>query len=572
MRHRSRLITARLAPIGALCALLSLLAACSPLDVLRPAHGNRLSDQRQIFRPLDVGVSDGEPETLDPARIQFAAAYDKAQLIYPMLVTLGDDLRPLPWAARALPEVSTDGLTYTFHLRDHLQWSDGTPITADDFAFSINRSLDPCTHSEVANYLFLLAGAVAFNGRECPQGAATNSETLIGRSIVAADTHTLQLTLEHPAGYFLATLTYPTAYAVPRRLVETYPKDWTAHLTDGGGFGGNLYRLVQWDHPSHRLAFERNERFWGQKPIIRRIEYTLYLDNSALWLSYAQGAGDVGYPPIDQSDAARGLAGSSYYETPTLSIQYLVPNWHIAPFDDVRVRRAFWLAIDRRAIAHYFLYKRAVPTIHMMIQGLPEYNSALADPAGRTGDAALGPDLAGARALGAAYAAEKCGGQFGRCPPIYLVMMRYPYVDDELIRQWQAAFPGWPIAQTGSRCHLTQCPRALPLYLADRGADYPDAQEFLSLPWRTGASYNQSYVSLPDADTLLDQADLGRDPAQRTRLYQTAEQLLVNQVAAIPLTQTQQAYLVRSRVGGGWHVGPLLLTSLPTWQRAYLQD
>src|SRR5258708_517567 len=79
----------------------------------------------------------------------------------------------------------------------------------------------------------------------------------------------LQLTLERPAGSFLAALSYPTSWAAPKHLIDQYADQWTEHLADNGGFGGNLYRLTRWDHAGH-LELERNERFWGKKPLLRR--------------------------------------------------------------------------------------------------------------------------------------------------------------------------------------------------------------------------------------------------------------------------------------------------------------
>ena len=131
---------------------------------------------------------------------------------------------------------------------------------------------------------------------------------MIGSSIQTPDPLTLRLTLAHPAGYFLSALTYPTSLAVPQALIEKYTtrdpyygtkSTWTDHLLDNGPFGGNLYLLAKWQHtrpaPTGRgsLTFERNERFWGKKPLLRRIEYTLYKDMDVEWGDFTQGKGDV---------------------------------------------------------------------------------------------------------------------------------------------------------------------------------------------------------------------------------------------------------------------------------------
>ena len=203
---------------------------------------------------------------------------------------------------------------------------------------------------------------------------------MIGSSIQTPDPLTLRLTLAHPAGYFLSALTCPTSWAVPQALVERYPAahrdhQWTDHLTDNGPFGGNLYLLTKWQHTtsaspgSGSLAFERNERFWGKKPLLRRIEYTLYKDVTVEWSDFTQGKGDVANFPTAQIAAARAMKDVAVQQTPMLSYWYLAPNWRLAPFDDVRVRQAFSLALDRNALMPEASRPFRQPTIHLVLEG-----------------------------------------------------------------------------------------------------------------------------------------------------------------------------------------------------------
>jgi ABC-type oligopeptide transport system substrate-binding subunit len=321
--------------------------------------------------------------------------------------------------------------------------------------------------------------------------------------------------------------------------------------------------------------------------VLRRIEYTLYTrDNytdpsGAAWTDFMAGKGDVSQPPPAQLDIAKRMQGAADQEKPLLATAFLTPNWRIAPFDDVRVRQAFSLAIDRQALASDNSLTTwppstipRLPTTHLMIEGLPGYNPALRDPAGRSGQPALTADLRTARALVADYAAEKCDGQLNHCSTI-VAFGETPDITPfqaALVKQWQAAFPGWPITATG-------CGRGCPdggvnpgfvqLTYGGWGADYPDGQGYLSLLWRTGATYNRTGVSIPTADVLLDQADASNDQSQRIALYQQAEQLLVNQVSAIPLFQSEAVYVVRTKVVN-WRVAPTGQTPLSVWQTTYL--
>lgn len=268
-------------------------------------------------------------------------------------------------------------------------------------------------------------------------------------------------------------------------------------------------------------------------PRLRRIEYTLYRDTGTAWNAYKQGNGDAGAPVLQDTASAKTLAGSTYHEASRLATSYVQLNWQKAPFDDVRMRQALWLAIDRQALMKSVTTQLAQPTIHLLPEGLPEYNANLRDPAGRTSAQALTADLALARTLATAYAAEKCGGRMESCTPIvYAFSPARPDTmrrANTLIAQWQAAFPGWPINTSVCDRGCASISRIVGAPLSNAGwdADYPDGQDFLSL-WRTGATYDRTNVSLPAVDTLLDQADVSNDQALRTRLYQQAEQLLVN--------------------------------------------
>jgi len=576
--------------------LLILLAGCAPAwPFPQPTPDPKLPDAQQIFHPLEIGPNAADLWAIDPPLIQFGSDQNVAQLIFPQIMTLDEQEKPIDWAAER-HEISDDGLTYTFHLRKGMTWSDGSPIDANTFAYSINRTLDPCTATDVAWILYVIKGAQAFNEGTCPADSVTSATTLIGSSLLVPDPLTLRIRLERPAGYFLAVLTAPAAWAVPRALVERYTtlaKDagipritstWTDHLADNGGFGGNLYRLTRWDHAGH-LKLERNERFWGQKLLLRRIEYTLYKDASVAWSEFqTTGAGDVGYPAVANSSdprgaigyeiaAARALKGVTVQQTPLLAVSNLRLNWRLAPFDDPHVRQAFSLAIDRETIAHEIYHDSAQPSIHLIPGGMPGYNSDLADAARRTGKNALTADLDTARKLASAYAAEKCHGNVATCPSVMAPLPRSTgsvyKVDVMIVAQWQAAFPGWPIAVA----YYNAAQHLEPVHQLDNSgwsADYADPKNFVSDLWTTQAYYNRGFESVPQVDALCAQADGMSDLSARIPLYQQAEQLLVTQGAAIPYAQPLITYAVRAHVVG-WSIAPMGQTPLSVWQTAYIK-
>jgi peptide/nickel transport system substrate-binding protein/oligopeptide transport system substrate-binding protein len=493
------------------------------------------------------------------------------------LVTLTDDLKVVDSAALS-HEVSADGLTYTFHLHTGMQWSDGTPIDANSFAYSINRALDPCFASQVSYYLDNIKGAVAFNSKTCDAGPdGLDKTSLIGKSIVVADPQTLKLTLEAPAAYFLSAMTYPTYFAVPKQLIDKYGQTkWPDHLADGAGLGGSVYMLTKWDKAGH-LEFTANDKFsWGEKAIIQHVDYTLYKDVNTEWADFKSGVGDLSQLfPAAEINTAKSLRDATYHSGTELAVSYIEENWALAPFDDVRVRNAFSLAIDRNAIATKVYKGLLFPTIHMNVKGLPGYNPDLKNAAGDTGDKTLTANVAKAQELAKAYATDRCSGDFSKCPPIVYTYRNssstWQLLAQVLQQEWQTAFPGWPIT-------LAAIDRSIELktygklQIADEswGADYPDPQDFLSLLWTKPAQYNQTFVNVPEADALCDKADVNPDPTSRYQQYQQAEQLWVDQGAFASFGQRIYYSVVKNTISG-MTVNGSGTFSLSNWQTSYVK-
>ena len=520
---------------------------------------------------LASGQTGSDVGSLDPAHVTGALEYEIAHAVFPPLITLDAHLKSIDWAAKT-HEVSGDGLTWTFHLNRGMKWSDDNPVDSNAFAYSLNRTLDPCTRSEVARYLFSIQGAVAFHAGACPAGVHTSAKTLIGSSIIASDPVTLQIKLSAPDPSFLFALTTPSAWAVPEQLITTDPSHWTKHLTDGYGFGGNLFKVTKWDHAGH-LNLAINEQFWANKPLIDTVNFLLYRNGTDVARYYAAGNGDVAMAPMGTPGDLRKL--QEYSTIPALDLTYLVTNWRIAPFDDLRMRQALALAVDRRALLRDTGRENDLPTFHIVPTGLPQYNGDLRDPADRTGDAALTSAPEKAFALAQSYANANCSGSLSVCPPVTLTYADTPgqqALAQALVAQWRRVLSGLQFsARAVAPAALDQTARSSQLTLTAWRADLPDTLEMLLSRLRTGGAENLGAASVPDADAVLDQAAAisnanGDVPADRVV---QAEQLYVTSSAWIPLSQTAFAQATRSVVrnltyGDDQHI------SLLTWQKAYI--
>lgn len=523
--------------------------------------GQPAPDEEQVFNYAALGSPANL--TLVPDRANYTFSKTLIALIFPGLFVTDAQARLVPWAARSW-EVSPDGKTYTFHLRPGMRWSDGVPIDAGTFAYSLNRLLDPCTNTQIY-YVGDIEGAGAFWRQGCDNSRAI--PTLIGRSLIVADPQTLIVKLSAPTAYFPAVLADSSTYAVPQQLIALYGLNWASHLTDGAGFGGNLFTLVQAGATSY--TFRRNEAFWGTKPKLREIRFTLYRDFTAEYTAFRQGAADVGYlSGYDYADAMRFHRGDMR-QVSLLYLYYLQMNWLRAPFDDVRMRQAFALALDKQDVADAAAGGIVRPTNHIIPQGMVGYNDGLTGP---DGTQSLTGNQSRARALAQAYAKDKCGGKLNACPAVTLTLPQTDTYADNAMREalsmWKLAIPGYRItishmANSIFYSDARQC--SLQFFYRGWFADYSDPRDMLSWPFLPESDSNAGCVNDPPATALLKQADAEQDAVARIREYNQAEQLLVNDVAWLPLYQQTYFYRVRDYVTG-YAASPLDIVSLDTFQ------
>ncbi|PWT77222.1 MAG: hypothetical protein C5B60_03065, partial [Chloroflexi bacterium] len=242
-----------------LCSLSLMVAGCGSTS-----NGSVLPSSQQILHYF-LNPASPDIKTMDPAYTQDFYSGIPVSIVFPGLLELDANSQPQPFAAAAMPTFDPSTNTYTFKVRPGLRWTDGTPIDATTFAYSINRALSPCTGSTLTYYLFAIKDAAAFSTEKCAAdgvSAIGKIPSLIGDSLHVPDNQTLVITLNAPAPYFLQALTYPITYAQPKQLIDKYGnKDWTNHLTDNGGFGGSLFKVTLWNHTG-KLDVVANPSYW----------------------------------------------------------------------------------------------------------------------------------------------------------------------------------------------------------------------------------------------------------------------------------------------------------------------
>lgn len=547
-----------------------LLAGCALPWSQRPTETLRA---QPVMRLALAGMGSFDLSSIDPG-MEAPVGLDTpgsevVGLIFDQLVTLDDQLRPELWGAETV-SISPDGLAYSFTLRPGQRFSDGTPVHASDYAYAMDRILNPCFQSPGSYLLWMLKDAKTFNTEDCTTGALKLNSgqtgplitSLLGDTIVPDDgAGTLTLRLARPAAYFLPALATGGSFAIERGVVTgaSLGQDgkWTDALTQGptGRGGSGMFYLARWDHPTGTLVLKANPYWWGRThgktPWLRELDIHVFSTSVA---GATNSGAPFDYAEYNQVGAPSGPrpAGLEAHTQPVLLMRTVMLNWQVPPFDNVDARRAFCLAINRQAIAKDQFAGGLLPGWNLVPRGVPGYSPSMR---GIDGETATAGDPARARAYWSKYVVSLHGKPIPTRAFTYGAMApaRYQQLAQALVQQWNAVLPGANVQTKTVGDHLVTLDEEKRVQMFTFGwfADYPDPQDFLTLLYATTSSYDLQNASVPQADQLMAQADALFAPdqqAQRDSLYAQAEQLLVQQVAACPLGQQATTYLLSPKV------------------------
>jgi len=480
--------------------------------------------------------NESEPGSLDPHKISLTS---EDRIVGDMFVGLTqDDVNgeTIPGVATRW-ETSPDGLTWTFHLRD-ARWSDGVPVTADDFVYSLRRMLDPATAGEYAALLYLLKNGEAVNRGTLP---------LTALGVRALDPHTLQITLEHPAPYLPELTKHETMYPVPEHVIARWGAAWTdpAHyVTDGP------YKLVDWRF-GQRVRLARNPYFWDAKTVCAdQIDYLPAVDSGAAEKSVRRGEMDAKVNL--QSNRAPFLRQPSqmpaYVRTHTyLGVYYLFVNTrNVAAFRDPRVRLALSLAVDRDFMTAKLLRAGQTPAYTFVPPGVANY---VGPPPPAWSTWSLARRQAAARALLA-----QAGYGPGHPLTIEFKHMSTPdaiHLTTSIQSDWQAIGVTTTLTQEEPQIAFQDYRlRDFQVGLAAWIFDYDDAKSFLYLLQSSTGPQNYGDYHSARYDALLAAADNEPDVHKRAAILQTAERTMLSGTAIIPLFFAVSRNLVNPAITG----------------------
>lgn len=474
-----------------------------------------------------------EPDTLDPHK---ASGNWENNIIGDMFVGLMTDAADggaTPGTVESFA-ASADGLTYTFKLRDHV-WSDGTPVTAHDYVYSFRRMANPKTAAQYVSILYPMKNMqAAASGHVPPEFVGAR----------AVDDRTLELTFGFQVPYIRELLTHYTSFAVPRHVVEKYGEMWTRpeHIVVNGP-----YLLKEWI-PNELIRLERNPRFFDAANVpIKTVYFYPTQDSSAALKRFRGGEFDLVTDSVPPQQI-RWLELYLPHElrlSPYILAQYAQFNVHRKPFDDVRVRTALSLAIDREIMVTKVTRAGERPSYALVPPGIPHYESAEVSFRSMP----MTKRLAKARQLlrDAGYSPSN---------PLAFDLNTSNTTETRIVSvalqgMWNEVGVKARLVPSDSQIHYNLLrKRDFSVAWAGWIADYRDAKNYLTLFQTATTDLNYGGYSNPAFDSLVDQSDNERDPAERALKLRRAEQILLDDVALMPVYFGVARNLVSPQVKG----------------------
>ncbi|MGA2015717.1 MAG: peptide ABC transporter substrate-binding protein [Opitutaceae bacterium] len=534
----------------AAAALAVALAACAVgAGCSRRDTGVRTGDRAQVLhRGIGADLAD-----LDPHLATQASDYTVlSSLLEGLLGEDPVDLHPVPGVAERW-EVSPDGLTYTFHLRAGARWSDGLPVTSQDFVGSWRRMLTPELAATNASQLFLIRGAEDFY-----RGACGFEQV----GVRAPDARTLAVVLEHPAPWFPSMLSSPAWLPVSIATVSRYGpvsrrgNPWAA---PGTWVGNGPFVLKSWRH-GQEIVVARSPTYWDAGRVrLREIHFHAFDSLDAEERAFRAGQLHVteALPP-DRIGAYRRDAPGLLRIDPLLGTYFLRVNVRRPGLSDARVRLALALAVDRTAIVERLLMGGQRPAYSFTPPGLGAYEPAQVQ---------RGQPAEARRLL------AESGHPGGRGLPalelLYNNSETHRVIAEAIQEMWRREL-GVRLSLVNEELKSTEEARRAGAYDLLRSsliADYADPSYFLEV-WRGDSANNFTGWSSAAYDSLLFDAARSGDPARRGELYLKAEKILLSEAPVIPLYFYTHVFLIRPSVRG-W--SPTLLDHHP-YKDVWLED
>ena len=496
----------------------------------------------QVFR----ANLQAEPSTLDPQLASLATDVSVIRQVFDGLLGFGTDMGLMPVVAAAMPTVanggiSSDGLIYTFKIKQGVTWSDGVSVTASDFAYAIGRLLDPDLAARNAGQYFAIVGAMEYNG-SVGADAQTRETLRSAVGVEAVDDETLRVTMARPDPTFLHKMALPFVYPVRRDIIEQHAEQWT----EAGNYIGNgPFRMTEWAHQDH-ITLSARADYWGQNPLLDTIVLRMIGDPNAELAAYRNGELEISQVPpgTERSISEDATLSQELVRFSTLSTIGLFFNTTSPPFDNMMVRQAFATAIDRNAWVEKVKNGVGIAATSWLPPGMPGYDA----------EAGSEYEFDAARAQQLLADAGFPGGD--GLPSItytYIALQDQPviaqFVQAQLKENLGVDVDLEPL-DPPSFFQQVVGGRQFQVTAVGQIADYPDPESFLAPFFVSPSPNNISSYSNAEFDGLAGQAAAELDQQTRIGLWQRAHEIMLGEAPITSLFHDERFFLKKPGVQG----------------------
>jgi oligopeptide transport system substrate-binding protein len=536
--------------------LFSLVAA---LALLVPAAVQPAMAQQQP-QDLTINALQGEPDNIDPNRSSFATEAAVIRQVFQPLLRFDSHLTPQPAAAGSY-DVSPDGTVYTFHLRPDGRWSDGQPVTAQQFEYSWRRILDPKLAAEYASF-FVDAGIVGAD--DWDSGKVPNADNV---GVRALDDLTLEIRLSHPFGPLPDLAALWVVSPLRSDIVEANPTGWTQ---DPSTYVGNgPFKMTEWVHQDH-ISFVPNPQYVANGmwpvPTLQRVTFLMVTSGEADYAAYVNGERDWtlvpdSVVPVVRQDSELNAQARQYNELTSFWVHL---NNAKQPLNDVRIRRALAKAVDRTALIRDIANGVGMPLTSIVPPGMPGAQEGLGQE--------LDFDPAGAQAL-LAEAGFPGGNGFPTLTYSFSTTSANQRRAEFLQAQWKQNLNiNVQLNSMESKAYQAAFKdKNYELAFGGWGADYPDPQDWFNTLFGCKGGNNKYNYCNPTFDGLVSQADSGADLSERIGLYNQAQTILIQDAPVAPLFVRGRMVIIKPYVQMA-DGSPLTITGQDDYPGDYFLD
>lgn len=509
-----------------LIAQLLFYVSCAPKDQVR---------DRIEAGMMHIG-NGGEPKSLDPHLVTGYIEHRILTTLFEGLVNMdAATMEPLPGVAESW-ELSNDGTEYTFTLREDAAWSNGDPVTAHDFVYSWRRILTPELAAEYAPILYSLKNAEAYNRGELDDFDQVGVKALSDKQLL--------VTLRAPTPYFLSLHVHFAWFPVHRATIEEYgemiQRD-TRWIRPGNMVSNGPFALADWV-PNDEIVVTKNPNYWDAQSVqLNAITFFPIMDALVEERAFVAGELDLTYKvPLTKVRAYQKNGPDVLTIHPFLATEFLRFNLTKPPLDDLRVREALAMAIDRVTLTERVLQGGELPATHFVPDGMAGYESKIF--------ITYNPKKAQRLLSEAGYPGGK---NFPALEVLYDTGNNQRVYCEAIQSMWKETL-GIEVGlrNTDPKTWLSSM-MALDYDIARSmwGADYVDPSNFLEMFYANSGNNSTGFASA-EYEALLRQAALTLEDDARNALYQQAEAILLGEVAIAPVYFQTRPYLKRTEVTG----------------------